>query len=127
MAICEGTPGCATFSTGDGLLRSFAANGAYNSWLSNATCGYVGKAAIVPGTCMSPTKTWMTCAGIAAVGAYSVANNMTLAPYQLEEQCDMDPACVGFMAAADNSHGWLLNWAAGTAPATVGVLMPPAM
>ena len=125
QAMCEATPGCATFSTLDGLLRAFAQDTNYNSWISNASCGKAAKTALVRrGTCLYLDNTWITCTGMLATGVYTLSTWMAQPPEYLAAYCDqLDAACVGFVAAADNSNGYLLHWAPSYVLGEVGVLL----
>jgi hypothetical protein len=48
---------------------------------------------------------------MSATAQYVIIASYALPPYVLEKACDANADCVGFMATASGSGGWLLGWA----------------
>jgi hypothetical protein len=86
----------------------------YQSFLSNSTCGTKGIATLSTGTSLSPPGTlYLVCTGAGATDASLVAfATFQLPPFLVEEACDKNPACVGYMVSTDQTHwqGWLLQY-----------------
>ena len=40
--------------------------------------------------------------------------HFNLPPFLIQKSCDSNTKCAGFMTAADESQGWLLQWASGS-------------
>jgi len=120
-ALCEDTSNCDSFSTADGFLRSFGHNATVNSWVSNSTCGTTGAASVQPGSCFSPSSSYVVCNNVKASGYYVVTAAFALPPFLIETACDKSPSCVGFMATTDETRGWLLGWAPASTTGTVAL------
>jgi hypothetical protein len=125
IALCEATSGCTSFSTADGMLRSYSYNSSVISFISNTTCGTSGQARLEPGSCLSPNpeaETLIVCDSMAAASYFTVTAAFNLPPFLLEEACDKSAGCAGFMASADGTHGWLLGYAPVSGFGTVAVI-----
>jgi hypothetical protein len=114
-----------SFSTGDGFLHSFAANASVVSYLSNFTCGMGIAADAQGGSPFAPQGEFVVCT---IQGGFPY---VTTAAYNLppQEACDQSKTCVGFMAMADGSQGWLLLWSTASATSDVARFssnLPPA-
>jgi PAN domain len=119
-ALCESTNGCVAFSTGDGFLRAFASNSSVISYLSNATCGYGVPASIQGGSPFAPQGEFVVCT-VQGGFPYVTTAAFNLPPFLLQEACDQSKTCVGFMALADGSQGWLLSWSPATTASDVAL------
>ena len=111
-ALCEETSGCDTLD-GAGMLRSFASNSSVNSWISNTTCGASGPASVTPGSCFTASASYVTCSDSLS-GVMEPFAHFDLPPFLVQKSCDSNPACAGYMTAADGTQGWLLQWASGS-------------
>ena len=124
MALCAATPTCATVDTTSGYLRAFTPNNTVNSWISNSTCGAT-PSSILPASCFAPSETFAVCENVPNTAQYDIIDAYALPPFLLEKACDSNKACVGYMATADESKGWLLSWStvSGGAVGDVGVFL----
>ena len=111
-ALCEETSGCDTLD-GAGMLRSFASNSSLNSWISNTTCGAAGSASVTAGSCFTPSAAYVTCSASLS-GVMEPFAHFDLPPFLVQKSCDSNPKCAGYMTTADESQGWLLQWASGS-------------
>jgi hypothetical protein len=109
MTMCEDTPGCGRFNS-QGWLKGFATNTSVQSYLSNTTCGGVGTFQLVPGTCLSPPGAMYVTCGYGVDAFLSPVVQFNLPPYLIEQACDTNPKCAGYMVTTDQSTGWLLQY-----------------
>lgn len=106
-----------------GWLKTWKADSSKQSFLSNTTCGASTTARLISGTPLSPPGTqYLVCTGSGLNDAEIVAfANYQLPPFLVEQACDKNPECVGFMVSSDESQGWLLRYEGGGSAAYVVV------
>jgi hypothetical protein len=115
MSLCEDPAQegqCRALNPG-GYLKSWPnVDANYQSFLSNSTCGTKGTATLSTGTNLSPPGTqYLVCTGAGTTDASLVTfATFQLPPFLVEEACDKNPACVGFMVSTDQTQGWLLQY-----------------
>jgi hypothetical protein len=131
MTLCEDPAQgglCSHFNT-YGALKTFPANASMQSYISNTTCGANAKLSISSGTALSPPGTaYLVCT--AAPGTlidawYLSYATFNLPPFLIEQACDQDPACVGYVVDTAGTQGWLVAYESGCCAAAF-IRLPPA-
>jgi hypothetical protein len=114
MTLCEDPAQggqCGRFNSA-GAFKTWAANVARQSYISNVTCGANAKLTISAGTVLSPPGTsYLVCtaaSGSSVDAVYTTMAAFNLPPFLIEQACDQNPACSAFMADSVGTQGWLL-------------------
>ena len=108
MTLCEAL-GCTSFNPA-GYLTLFAHNTSRQSYISMTSCGNGNAPSFSNGTACSPPGTvYLQCAGVgdAIFNAYA---SYQLPPFLVEQACDKDASCAGYMVTSDGTQGWLLEY-----------------
>jgi hypothetical protein len=114
MTLCEdpAQQGLCRAANQGGFLKTWAQDPNYQSFLSNTTCGTQGFASLSPGTAISPPGTqYLVCSSPGTADAVLVTFAIfELPPFLVEQACDKNPECVGFIVDTAQTQGWLLQY-----------------
>ena len=104
-----------------GSVKTWTYNPAVQSFLSNTTCGNQGGGVpvVMGGTALSPPGAlYFYCSG----GSINLDTTLTafasfeLPPFLVEQACDKNPQCVGFVTDSAGTKGSLLQYNESTNP-----------
>ncbi len=133
MTLCEDPAQgglCSHFNT-QGSLKTWPVNNTMQSYISTTTCGANAKLSFSNGTALSPPGTsYLVCT--ATPGTFVDSQFMSYAtfnlpPFLIEQACDQDPACVGFVVDTAGTQGRLLALTSNNNPCCAAsfIRLPP--
>lgn len=114
QGLCDTIPECTHVSgvnpTGDQYcMRQWANSGTLDSFISTTTCGSsIGKPTVVNGSYANPPQQYLRCAS--GAGHFEIINTFALPPSVIQQACDNDDRCAGYLVAKNRSKGSTLKY-----------------